>query len=84
MDTGGNADFRIIDEIRRAIPDYPPEEVERDIAEAIAAARAEAHAIDVYAGKMGSVEEVFGQFRGRVIVPESPEAPTLDDWEGNT
>lgn len=72
-----DADFLIIDEIRRAIPDYPPEEVERDVAEAVAAVRA----IDVYAGRKGSVEEVFGGFSGRVIFHEAPEAPTADDWE---
>ncbi|GEM_PF-1076233 len=31
--------FTIIDEIRNAQPDYPPEEVERDVAEAIAEVR---------------------------------------------
>ena len=34
------ARFQVLDEIRRRMPDLPPEEVEQDVAEAIAAVRA--------------------------------------------
>ena len=35
-----NQAFAVIDQFRRDLPDIPPEEVERDVAEAIAAVRA--------------------------------------------
>jgi prevent-host-death family protein len=34
--------FQVLDRIRERVPDIPPEEVERDVAEAIAAIRARA------------------------------------------
>jgi hypothetical protein len=35
------ARFQVLDRVRDRLPDVPPEEVERDVAEAIAAVRAE-------------------------------------------
>lgn len=33
-------------------------------------------------GKKRSMEEVFADFRGKVIFHEDPNAPTIADWEG--
>ncbi len=75
------ADFQITDEIRRAIPEYPAQEVEPDVAETVAAARALRPAAELNADKVVSMEEAFGAYKGKVIFRESPDTPTWDDWE---